>query len=207
MTKQKIGILGSGDVGQALGSGFATLGHDVMLGAREKANEKTTAWASKTGARAWVFDVAEDQDGRPVIAYTRLPQETDHRYHYARWDGAEWSDTELCAGGKWFPQTPAGKVETEPHYSGGLTLDHTDPSVVYLSRPVNGVREIERWTTADSGKTWKSKAITSGSAHDNIRPFVVRHHTPDGPTVLWLNLSGHYTHYTNYLASVKMDRP
>jgi len=163
--------------------------------------------ASKTGARAWVFDVAEDQDGRPVIAYTRLPKETDHRYHYARWNGAAWSDTELCASGKWFPQTPAGKVETEPHYSGGLALDHQDPSVVFLSRPVNGVREIECWTTGDGGKTWKSKAITSGSAHDNIRPFVVRHGTPDGPSVVWLNLSGHYTHYTNYLASVKMDRP
>ena len=56
--------------------------------------------AAATGARAWVFDVAADEVGRPVIVYTRLPQETDHRYHYARWDGGKWTDSELCAGGK-----------------------------------------------------------------------------------------------------------
>ena len=163
--------------------------------------------AATTGARAWVFDVAADKDGRPVIAYTRLAKETDHRYHYARWDGRKWTDRELCPGGKWFPQTKPGKTETETYYSGGLALDHGNPSVVYLSRPVNGVREIERWTTADAGKTWKSEAVTSGSKHDNIRPVVVRGHTKGGPTVLWETLSGHYVHYTDYRASIKMDRP
>ncbi|NOS68443.1 MAG: hypothetical protein HOP33_00740 [Verrucomicrobia bacterium] len=183
--------------------------------------------AAVTGARAWVFDVAADKDGRPVIAYTRLAEETDHRYHYARWDGAKWTDRELCAGGKWFPQTKPGKTETETYYSGGLALDHDNPSVVYLSRPVgyspprvsgkpeelshgaspvNGVREIERWTTADGGETWKSEAVTSGSKHDNIRPVVVRGHSGSGPTVLWESLSGHYVHYTDYRASIKMDR-
>ena len=163
--------------------------------------------AAATGARAWVFDVAADEAGRPVIAYTQLPEETDHRYHYACWDGAKWLDTELCAGGKWFPQTKPGTKETETYYSGGLALDHDNPSVVYLSRPLNGVREIERWTTPDAGKTWKSEAVTSGSKHDNIRPVVVRHYSADGPTVLWLNLSGRYLHYTDYRASIKMNQP
>ena len=128
--------------------------------------------AKKTGVRAWIFDLAFDESDRPVLAYTRLPEETDHRYHYARWDGQQWLDTELCAGGKWFPQTKADQKETEPHYSGGLSLDSNDPSVVYLSRSVEGVREIERWTTADGGKSWKSEAVTSGSKFDNVRPFV-----------------------------------
>lgn len=163
--------------------------------------------AKKSGARGWVYDLAADKDEQPVIAYTRLPSETDHRYHYARWDGKQWQDTELCAGGKWFPQTKPGAVEAEPHYSGGLALDHGDPSVVYLSRPVSGVREIERWTTADSGKSWKNEAVTAHSKFDNIRPFVVRDPAPDGPKVLWLNLHGRYVHYTDYLAAIKMDRP
>lgn len=163
--------------------------------------------AATTGVRAWVFDVAADKAGRPVIAYTRLPKETDHRYHYARWDGAKWTDRELCPGGKWFPQTKTGKTETEPHYSGGLALDHDNPAVVYLSRPVNGVREIERWTTTDGGKTWASKAVTTGSKYDNIRPVVVRGHATLGPTVLWESLSGSYFHYTDYRAAIKMDLP
>ena len=46
----KIGILGSGDVGKALGTGFAALGHDVMMGTREPAAEKVQAWVAKAGA-------------------------------------------------------------------------------------------------------------------------------------------------------------
>lgn len=161
--------------------------------------------ARKAGVRAWVWDVAEDKNGRPVIAYTRIPSETDHRYHYACWDGEKWNDNELCAGGSWFPQTKPGQKEREPYYSGGLAIDHADASVVYLSRPVNGVREIERWATADGGKSWKSEAVTAGSKHDNVRPVVIQNHTPDGPTVLWMSLSGRYAHYTDYRTSIKCD--
>jgi predicted dinucleotide-binding enzyme len=47
-----VGILGSGDVGQALGRGFLTLEHRVMLGSREAENPKGIAWAKQSGARA-----------------------------------------------------------------------------------------------------------------------------------------------------------
>lgn len=160
--------------------------------------------AKKSGVRSWIFDLAFDGNDRPVIAYTRLPEETDHRYHYARWDGQKWLDTELCAGGRWFPQTQPGKEESEPHYSSGIAIDPEEPSVVYLSRPVKGVREIERWTTRDGGATWTSEPVTSGSKNDNVRPVVVHGHVPDGPTVLWMNLRGRYVHYTNFLTAIKM---
>ena len=163
--------------------------------------------AKKTGARAWIWSIAFDKNDQPVIAYTRLPAETDHRYHYARWEGKVWADAELCAVGQWFPQTLPGKVEREPHYSSGMALDPSDPSDVYLTRPVLGVRELEKWTTPDGGKTWKTEAVTSNSKQDNIRPYVVLNHAPDGPTVLWQNLSGRYVHFTDYRASIKTDRP
>jgi len=47
-----VGILGSGDVGQALGRAFVTLEHRVMLGSREAENQKGIAWAKQSGARA-----------------------------------------------------------------------------------------------------------------------------------------------------------
>jgi rhamnogalacturonyl hydrolase YesR len=161
--------------------------------------------ASKTGARAWVWDVAADVENNPVIVYTRFPSDTDHRYHYARWNGKEWMDRELTPAGKWFPETPPGKAEGEPYYSGGIVLDHTQPSVVYLSRPVDGIFEIERWFTSDNGQTWKSEAITAGSKFNNVRPCVVRGHDVAGPTVLWLNNRGGYIHYTQYHSAVKAD--
>jgi len=48
----KIGILGTGEVGRALGKGFVTLGHEVKLGRREAKNEKAAAWVKEMGARA-----------------------------------------------------------------------------------------------------------------------------------------------------------
>lgn len=40
----KIGILGSGSVGKAIGTGFAALGHDVMMGSREPDRDDVKEW-------------------------------------------------------------------------------------------------------------------------------------------------------------------
>ena len=48
----KIGILGTGDVGQALGHGFLRLGHEVKMGSREAGGEKARAWVAKMGKGA-----------------------------------------------------------------------------------------------------------------------------------------------------------
>ncbi len=151
-----------------------------------------------TAGRAWIWAVAEDAQGHPVIAYTRHPTEDDHRYYYARWNGREWEHHFITAAGKWFPHTPPDTVEREPHYSGGLSLDPANPHVVYLSRPIDGVFEIERWVTADGGANWSSSAVTHGSSADNVRPFVVPG-TPTGTAiVMWMHLRGGYRHYTDY---------
>lgn len=50
MKKQKVGILGTGDVGKALGKGFASRGCEVRIGSREKKGELVTfAEAAKFG--------------------------------------------------------------------------------------------------------------------------------------------------------------
>jgi hypothetical protein len=152
--------------------------------------------------RAWIWDIAATPDGRPVIAFTRLPAENDHRYAFARWNGAAWQISEICAAGGWFPQTPPGKKEPEPHYSGGMSLDHTNPFTLYTSRRIDGVFEIERWKSQDAGKTWAPQAITAGSRQDNVRPFAVRRATVNGPAVLWMS-NERYVHYTNYRTSIK----
>jgi len=162
--------------------------------------------ARQTNVRAWIWDVAGDASQNPVIVYTRLPKESDHRYHYARWDGAEWRDHEITAGGGWFPQTREGKKEREPHYSGGIALDHADPSVVYLSRPTDGVFEIEKWTTPDGGATWNREPISAGSAHNNVRPVVPHGWRGVGDHVLWMH--GEYVgYYAGYDTAIRMVAP
>src|SRR5947208_11619537 len=48
----KIGILGTGMVGEALGIKFAQLGHQVKMGSRTADNESAANWAKATGANA-----------------------------------------------------------------------------------------------------------------------------------------------------------
>ena len=156
--------------------------------------------ARLTGHKAWVWEVAEDAAGHPVIVYVRFPTDEDHRYYYARWDGSRWHDRELTGTGRWFPNTPPGETEREPNYSPGIALDRANPDVVYLSRRVNGILEIERWHTRDGGATWESTPVTAGSKNDNIRPYVVN--AGETSYLLWLNVE-RYRHYTDYLCSLR----
>ncbi len=48
----RIGVLGTGMVGRALGSKLVALGHEVMMGARQAGNETTVAWAGGAGVLA-----------------------------------------------------------------------------------------------------------------------------------------------------------
>lgn len=48
----KVGILGTGDVGRALGKAFVTLGNEVKLGGRDAKNEKAAAWVKEMGSLA-----------------------------------------------------------------------------------------------------------------------------------------------------------
>jgi 8-hydroxy-5-deazaflavin:NADPH oxidoreductase len=48
----KIGVLGTGMVGQAIASKLAELGHDVMMGSRTADNATAAEWAARMGARA-----------------------------------------------------------------------------------------------------------------------------------------------------------
>ncbi|MGW2373337.1 MULTISPECIES: NADPH-dependent F420 reductase [Kitasatospora] len=45
----RIGIIGTGVVGQTLGTKLVSLGHQVMLGSRTKDNEKGLAWTRQAG--------------------------------------------------------------------------------------------------------------------------------------------------------------
>src|SRR5689334_8948467 len=55
--KKKIGIIGSGDVGQSLANGFLKHGCSVVIGTREPS--KLNDWKSKAGPNASVGSFAE----------------------------------------------------------------------------------------------------------------------------------------------------
>jgi PKD repeat protein len=150
-----------------------------------------------TGADpAWVHDVAVDSSGRPVIVFARFPSAGDHRYHYARWDGSTWDVGEITAAGGSF-RGDGGS----PYYSGGITLDHEDPSRVYLSRQVGaGSWQVETRTTSDGGASWSpSQPVSAPETQRNVRPVSPRGMAdPFGTdlSVIWMR--GPYPNYEEY---------
>lgn len=48
----KVGMLGTGNVGRALGRGFVSRGHEVMMGSRDPSSEKAREWVTSQGERA-----------------------------------------------------------------------------------------------------------------------------------------------------------
>ena len=68
----KIGIIGSGSVAQAIGSGLIAAGHQVMLGSREPAKPAIAGWLDKSGAAAHAGTFPEAAEfGEIVFVATR----------------------------------------------------------------------------------------------------------------------------------------
>jgi predicted dinucleotide-binding enzyme len=119
----KIGILGTGDVGRALGTGFVTLGHEVKMGSRNPRQETVREWLKKTGTRASAGTFAE------AAAFGELAVLA------TSWSGTE--NAIRLAG----PQNLAGKVvidATNPlDFSSGaprLAVGHTDSAGEMVQR-------------------------------------------------------------------------
>lgn len=162
----------------------------------------TTVYDSTNRPKAWVHDVALGADGHPVIVFATFPGDpewTGHRYHYARWTGNRWDVQRLCdAGGTIYELPSDGSPPSEPDYSGGITLDHSNPSEVLLSRqPSGGMHKIERWVTPDKGATWNVQPIAQDLTEKNVRPFKPHGLTGHGPmSILWM--AGRYTTFTDF---------
>jgi hypothetical protein len=156
--------------------------------------------ASITKQKAWIWDIAMDEKENPVLVYVKFPDNLNHIYCYAKWDGRKWRTYDLINSGSWFPEDEL----REQNYSGGLVLDHENPDIVYLSVKRNSYFEIEKWVTKN-GRKWKVEAVTEKSGKDNVRPFAVRNAGKDNPLqVLWMQ-NEFYIHYTDYKSAIKMN--
>jgi PKD repeat protein len=147
---------------------------------------------------SWVHDVAADSSGNPVIVFASFPSPNDHRYHYARWNDGAWDVHEITPAGGSFRE----ELRPADYYSGGLTLDHEDPSRVYLSRQTGASWQVEAWSTADGGASWTAQGVSVPSAEKNVRPVSPRGMTPFGGDlgVVWMR--GAYPNYVDYRTSI-----
>ncbi len=159
-------------------------------------NPKRGASLSAIGA-AWTSSIKLDEKDRPHIGYSLYLSNTDHRYRLATWDGNKWADREIAFGGKCL-------YDRESSYTGLITMDPVDPTVVFISTDVDpstgkdlgGQHEIYRARIGlgDDVSSIQWTAVTKDSPVRNIRPMVLR----DGAqrVVLWQR--GRFTSYTDY---------
>lgn len=120
-----VGILGTGDVGQRLGTGFIESGHQVKMGSRDPKNEKMSQWVSQTGGKASGGTFAEAARFGEVIVLATL-----------------WSGTENALN-----------AADRNNFDGKVVIDATNPLVFPESGPPqlalgwndSGGEQVQRW--------------------------------------------------------------
>jgi 8-hydroxy-5-deazaflavin:NADPH oxidoreductase len=73
----KVGILGSGDVAQTLGRGFASHGHAVRLGSRTPDSEKLKVWRKEAQGETSTGTFAETASYGDILVFATLGSAVD----------------------------------------------------------------------------------------------------------------------------------
>lgn len=94
-------------------------------------------------------------------------------YLYAVYSGG-WSVNEI---------TGQGAIPNDDLYEGGLTLDRSDPTKVFLAK-TSGVYQMYLYETPDGGDTWSSTQLTFDSDWPNFHPISPRD-AVSGLRALW----------------------
>jgi hypothetical protein len=82
-------------------------------------------------------------------------------------------------------------------YSGGMSLDQADPRVLYLSRQVELLHRVERWTTLDDGLSFSCEQLAPSGA-SQMRPVRVRGQEVGDEDFGTLWMSGTYDYFTRF---------
>jgi len=153
----KIGILGTGDVGKALGNGFLSRGHEVKMGSREAKSEKAAAWVKSAGAKASAGTFADAAAFGEVVVLSTL------------WEGTE--NALKLAGA----ENLAGKILVDT--TNPLDFSKGMPPRLAVGNTNSGGEEVQRW--APKAKVVKAFNIV-GNAHMVDPKF------PGGPPTMFI---------------------
>ncbi len=125
MAKSRIGILGTGDVGRALATGFVGVGHEVKIGSRDPKGAKVKELLGKVGRGASAGTFAEAAAFGEVVVLATL------------WSGTE-AAIRLAAPGNF-----KGKVVIDA--TNPLTFAENAPPALALGHTDSGGEQVQRW--------------------------------------------------------------
>gem|GEM_PF-762395 len=142
----------------------------------------TIFYANRFGCSNTCYDLALDANNNPVTVMDMYKDTSINIYWYMRWTGTTWFKTPFVNSGRY--------RGAQSGFAAGVTLDHENPSNVYVCRqmlapsaaPFNLAdtsytnyktnlkatcwttsaypHELEKWTTKDGGATWDTMPIT-----------------------------------------------
>jgi predicted dinucleotide-binding enzyme len=152
----KVGIVGSGPVAQALGRGFAALGHEAKLGSRSP--EKLAEYVTELGDPASAGTFAEAAEHGEVVVLATL-----------------WSGTEQALQQAGAPQSVAGKVVID--VTNPLVFREDGPPRLALGHTDSGGEQVQRWLP-------DSQVVKAFNIVGN--PFFFRPDFADGPPTMYV---------------------
>ena len=132
----QIAIIGTGNVGAALGKRWALAGHDILYGVRDAVAQRVTSAVAAAGSRARAVSVGEAAQAANVVVLA------------TPFAGTELAIT-ACGN-------LAGKIVVDctnplaPNL-GGLTIGHADSAGEAVARWANGAKVVKALNTTGSG--------------------------------------------------------
>ncbi len=141
----KIGILGSGSVGQALGFGFSKLNHDVKMGSRTPQKEEIKEWLKKAGPGASAGTYAE------TAAFAEMAVLA------TSWDGTE-NALRLAGAGNLADKVvidATNPLAYPPNAFPELVLGHTDSAGEHVQRWLPKSRVVKAFNSVGHAHMFK----------------------------------------------------
>jgi hypothetical protein len=174
---------------------YTTNGVEISGTLPHSITAKFTNVSGVSDRKHWHWDVAIGTDDQPWALFNRMAANdgTDHRYHFARWNGSAWVHAQFTAAGGFL-------YSGEPYYSRGMHFSRLNPARIYAGVPVSGVDQMGIWAVGSGTTVTKVRDVTTGDGGVRARPTSPENADSRCEALWW---EGTYASYTSYSTDVK----